>query len=456
MGRSSWGGTTSISTRRTPGRLTGLAKGLNPGAFQRASKGYPNPAALSAPYGHPIMLAALALGEGYGTARSPLVAITGMLVSFGLPLLLVAIILVLQAPQAANDPRDHREAGRKGPAGAAGAAGAAAAPGHSRTLRGGLVLVALGIALAIFFAEVGAPWSIGLIPGLMGVALLLAWRIENAEAKTAAPPLPMRPAAAPTDADLILAVLERDDRRAFAELVHRHQSQVRTVLRRLTRGDVALADDLAQETFVLAWRNLRHFRFEARFSTWLYRIAFNAWQSEARKKREVLLDLDPTTRRRPDRTPSTDMPDMASRIDLERAMATLSDGERAAIAACYYADLSHEEAAAALGMPRGHREDPRAARQGQAQGAPRRQGEQHEDDSISLLRDDARAPVADDGFTAPRDGRPARRARAQRAPGSRPRSSSARPRWEACLHRRSPRGRIGYCRASSTCTALHG
>src|SRR5205085_6264241 len=54
------------------------------------------------------------------------------------------------------------------------------------------------------------------------------------------------PAASPSDAELILAVLEREDRRAFGVLVERHQSQVRTVLRRLTKGDVALADDLAQ------------------------------------------------------------------------------------------------------------------------------------------------------------------------------------------------------------------
>ena len=157
--------------------------------------------------------------------------------------------------------------------------------------------------------------------------------------------------ASPPDAELILAVIERDDRRAFGLLVERHQSQVRTVLRRLTRGDAALADDLAQETFVLAWRNLRKFRFEARFSTWLYRIAFNAWQTEARRKREVLLDLD-------DDAPlpgleSAELPDVAARVDLERAMAALSDGERAAIAACYYADLSHEEAAHALGLPLG-------------------------------------------------------------------------------------------------------
>ena len=154
----------------------------------------------------------------------------------------------------------------------------------------------------------------------------------------------------PSDAELILAA-QRDDRRAYGELVRRHQSQVRTVLRRLTRGDAALADDLAQETFVLAWRNLAKFRFEARFSTWLYRIAFNAWQSEARKKRELLLDLDEESITDPEVV--HEMPDVIGRVDLERAMATLSDGERAALAACYYADLSHEEASEALGLPLG-------------------------------------------------------------------------------------------------------
>ncbi|HEX7607168.1 MAG TPA: sigma-70 family RNA polymerase sigma factor [Usitatibacter sp.] len=162
----------------------------------------------------------------------------------------------------------------------------------------------------------------------------------------------MAPAAASTDAELILAILEHEDRKAFAELVTRHQSKVRTVLRRLTRGDVALADDLAQETFVLAWKNLARFRFEARFSTWIYRIAFNAWQSEARKKREVQLEVDDDALL-PGSEAYDELPDIAARLDLERAMATLSDGERAAIGACYYADLSHEEAAVALGMPVG-------------------------------------------------------------------------------------------------------
>ena len=155
----------------------------------------------------------------------------------------------------------------------------------------------------------------------------------------------------PSDAELIVAARGRDDRAAFAELVRRHQSRVRALLRRLTRGDAALADDLAQETFVLAWRNLARFRFEAQFSTWIYRIAFNAWQSEVRKRREVTLELDDEAAMSPEAV--EEMPDVGARVDLERAMAVLSDGERAAIAACYYADLSHEEAAEALGIPLG-------------------------------------------------------------------------------------------------------
>jgi RNA polymerase sigma-70 factor (ECF subfamily) len=48
----------------------------------------------------------------------------------------------------------------------------------------------------------------------------------------------------------------------------------------------ALADDLAQETFMLAFRNLGSFRQEAKFSTWLYRIATNAFLAAARKRKE--------------------------------------------------------------------------------------------------------------------------------------------------------------------------
>src|SRR3954454_1924716 len=96
-------------------------------------------------------------------------------------------------------------------------------------------------------------------------------------------------APSPTDAELIARVVIKDDRHAFSELVRRYQSGVRATLRRLTAGNHALADDLAQETFLLAYRKLASFRQEARFSTWLYRIATNAFLADARKRKEELL-----------------------------------------------------------------------------------------------------------------------------------------------------------------------
>ena len=164
-----------------------------------------------------------------------------------------------------------------------------------------------------------------------------------------------------SDAQLIARCIVGDDRHAFTELVKRHQSSVRACLRKLTAGNHALADDLAQDTFVLAWRNLKSFRQEARFSTWLYRIATNCWLAQARKRHEELLcdrdadigDIDaddtaPAGGAHGDHAAAATM-----KIDLERALARLSDAERAAIVQCYHNDLSHEEAAYVLGWPVG-------------------------------------------------------------------------------------------------------
>jgi len=153
------------------------------------------------------------------------------------------------------------------------------------------------------------------------------------------------PSTAVSDAQLIARVLVQDDRHAFGELVRRHQSAVRASLRRLTDGNQALADDLAQETFLLAYRNLRSFRQEAKFSTWLYRIAYNAFLADARKMKELPLPEDTEADELPADERSETVPvarSAALAIDLERAMAALSEAERAAIVQCYHNDLSHE------------------------------------------------------------------------------------------------------------------
>jgi len=164
------------------------------------------------------------------------------------------------------------------------------------------------------------------------------------------------PSAAVSDAQLIARVLVQDDRHAFGELVRRYQSAVRATLRKLTGGNQALAEDLAQETFLLAYRNLRSFRQEARFSTWLYRIAYNAFLADTRKMKEFSLpedmDVDDVAQIEPDQATPVAR-GAALKVDLERAMAVLSDAERAAIVQCYHNDLSHEEAAYVLGCPVG-------------------------------------------------------------------------------------------------------
>jgi len=173
--------------------------------------------------------------------------------------------------------------------------------------------------------------------------------------------MPATPSHDVPDAQLIARCIVADDRHAFAELVKRHQSSVRACLRKLTAGNHALADDLAQDTFVLAWRNLKSFRQEARFSTWLYRIATNCWLAQARKRHEELLGErddeigeDEADAVAPGFGEGADHAATATmKIDLERAMARLSDAERAAIVQCYHNDLSHEEAAYVLGWPVG-------------------------------------------------------------------------------------------------------
>ncbi|MAO67731.1 MULTISPECIES: sigma-70 family RNA polymerase sigma factor [Idiomarina] len=85
------------------------------------------------------------------------------------------------------------------------------------------------------------------------------------------------------DKALIARVIARGDQHAFATLVRQHQNGVRHFLRRLTAGDHAQADDLAQEVFLRAYKSLKSFRAEASFSSWLHSIAYRSFLNEQRK-----------------------------------------------------------------------------------------------------------------------------------------------------------------------------
>lgn len=152
-----------------------------------------------------------------------------------------------------------------------------------------------------------------------------------------------------TDAALVARVIVDDDQHAFGELVRRHQSGIRGLLRQLTRTDIALADDLAQEAFLRAYKNIRSFRGEAKFSTWLYRVAYNCFREEARRRKQLVGideaqwhgELDPQTT------------DPALRHDLMHALSSLPLHERTAVLLCCQNGLSHAEAARVLEIPLG-------------------------------------------------------------------------------------------------------
>lgn len=151
------------------------------------------------------------------------------------------------------------------------------------------------------------------------------------------------------DAELVTRVLVEDDQHAFAELVRNHQSAVRGLLRQLTRNDLGLADDLAQEAFVRAYRNLSRFRGEAKFSTWLYRIAYNCFREDARKRKE-LVGID-ESQLEAEHDPQT--VDPALKHDLMNALLQLPLHERSAIVLCCQNGLSHDEASRVLEIPLG-------------------------------------------------------------------------------------------------------
>ena len=149
-----------------------------------------------------------------------------------------------------------------------------------------------------------------------------------------------------------LARARQGDRHAFARLVRAHQSRVRLQLRRLAHGDTALADDLAQETFVQAWLHLNDFRGDARLATWLHRIALTRFLQHVRRPQL------PVEWRDPDADAAADPGHDPRAIeglgrDVERALAALSEIQRLAVVHCFHLDLSHAEAAQVLGLPLG-------------------------------------------------------------------------------------------------------
>jgi RNA polymerase sigma-70 factor, ECF subfamily len=144
--------------------------------------------------------------------------------------------------------------------------------------------------------------------------------------------------------DSLVARCKAGDQQAFEELVSRHGLLVLRTARLIVRDD-ALAEDVFQETFVSAWRQIRSLRGDD-VEPWLLRIAINKSISFWRRRHrlQALMEHLPVVSR-PSFSPSSDQ-----RIDLARALSRLPAGWRAAVLLHYYHDLTVEATARALGV----------------------------------------------------------------------------------------------------------
>lgn len=150
------------------------------------------------------------------------------------------------------------------------------------------------------------------------------------------------------DSALVERALE-GERRAFSELVRRHQSQVYRVCYRIL-GQREDARDAAQEAFIRAYNRLDTFQGRSAFSTWLTRLAVNVSLNQRGKRSALPLEESPA-----EASPGPEAEAMRSddAARLHAALQKLQENHRAALVLHDLEGLSWEEAAAALAVPEG-------------------------------------------------------------------------------------------------------
>jgi RNA polymerase sigma factor (sigma-70 family) len=163
-----------------------------------------------------------------------------------------------------------------------------------------------------------------------------------------APTMKRTPLASAHDLELV-ALGAAGDRAAFGELVRRHGSAVRGLLR--MGADGAATDDVAQDAFLAAFEQIAEFRGEGAFRAWVCRIAARLYVK--RWRRQARADLLSESAGLNAAELHAAAPTADAKIDLDGAMKSLSQPERVCVSLCYGAGLSHAEAAAALNAPLG-------------------------------------------------------------------------------------------------------
>jgi RNA polymerase sigma-70 factor, ECF subfamily len=146
---------------------------------------------------------------------------------------------------------------------------------------------------------------------------------------------------------------QRGERNAFSELVSIHAQGVRNVIYRMC-GDVQIAEDAAQETFIQAWLHLSTYRPQTSLRSWLYRIAVNAATDMLRKEKRILPNaLEDLPLRDPQPGPEARFSQQERTALVQRAISSLPEASRAVLVLREYEGMSYHEIAEALDIPVG-------------------------------------------------------------------------------------------------------
>ena len=161
----------------------------------------------------------------------------------------------------------------------------------------------------------------------------------------------------PGDESALVAAAQSGDEAAFAEIVKRYQRAIYRVAYGLTRS-TSDADDLAQETFIRAWRALGRFRVGEPLHPWLNRICVNlAYSLFRQRKRRPETSIEPLVEAgqqwAADDDPEAEVAERERSGQLEEALAELSSEHQAVLVLRVVQDLSYDEIAQTLNVPIG-------------------------------------------------------------------------------------------------------
>ena len=152
--------------------------------------------------------------------------------------------------------------------------------------------------------------------------------------------------------EAILVEHARDgDTGAFGELVRIHHQKVIDLVFRMY-GDISLAEDVAQETFIRAWQKLPSYEPRSSFRNWLYRIAANLAVDSLRREVGKSESLDETLHTS-EKKPETVVAEAEVSEQVQRAILALPPASRIVLVLRVYEDLSYQEISSTLDIPVG-------------------------------------------------------------------------------------------------------